>query len=71
MHEIFKMMEHDSVATLGLLSALKAKIHIESAARIIDLEKSADRMRERIITLECGNPDSQYNSRSSGNLFGS
>ena len=55
-------MEHDSVATLGLLSALKAKIHIESATKMIDLQMSAEKMRERIVTLECGNQDSQFNS---------
>ena len=59
-------MEHDSVATLGLLTALKAKINTESATKMIDLQRSAEKMRERIITLECGNQDTQFNSGTSG-----
>ena len=53
LNEIFTMMEHDSLATLGLLSALRAKVHYENAIKIMELERSADRMRERITTLEC------------------
>ena len=57
LNEIFTMVEHDSLATLGLLSALKAKFHYENAIKIMELERSADRMRERITTLECNQVD--------------
>ena len=52
------MVEHDPLATMGLLSALKAKFHFENVNKIIELEKSADVMRGRINTLESSMADS-------------
>ena len=58
MLEIFKMVEHEPLATMAMLSALKAKFHFESINKIIELEKSADVMKERINTLESSMVDS-------------